>query len=36
MIFVHSRRETLMTAEMILKTAKEFNDENIFKPSNNL
>ena len=36
MIFVHSRRETLITAEMILKTAKDYNEENIFKSNANL
>jgi hypothetical protein len=36
MIFVHSRRETLVTAEMILKTAKELGEELMFRPSTSI
>jgi len=30
MIFVHSRRETLLTAEMLLKTATDLNELKYF------
>ena len=31
MIFVHSRKETLNTAEILIKIAKEKDDEHFFK-----
>lgn len=36
MIFVHSRRETLMTAEMILKMAKDNKEDALFRPAVNI